>query len=118
MVQIDGLTLIQGFMTFWIELVVAVVAIPLSLYLFYAVHLALKSCCFWHARRYCHGNQLKINRLRHDPEIDKTGVKTEFTVIDIDCADAQENRRFIRLFGLAVWNPLRPPQRRMESCAR
>jgi hypothetical protein len=102
-------------MPFWIAAPLIIAAIPLALYLFYAVHRALDACCFWHARRYCDRNRLKINRSRLGPEFDKTGIKTEFTVIDIDCADAQENRRFIRVvvwpFGIRAvlrneqWNP-------------
>jgi uncharacterized damage-inducible protein DinB len=77
-----------------------VVAIPCTLVLWLLVHRAMERCYLAHAARYCRKRGLNWVRARIGPEFDDEGVKTEFTVIELDCRDAQGERQLVRL---QVW---------------
>ena len=66
-----------------------VVAIPVVIYLFVFVHRTLDSICVRHARRLCARHGLEICR-----------VKTESTLVQLDCFDAQKQRRLV---AILVW---------------
>jgi hypothetical protein len=72
----------------------------LSLPALYFVHRCLEYHYLWLARRYCAKNGLKPVRWRCGPEFEKSGVKTEFTVVELDCLDNQQQRKLVRLL---VW---------------
>lgn len=72
----------------------------LSLPAFYAVHRALVYCYFLRARRFCRKNGFTIARWRCGPAFDNSGVKTELSIIELDCLNAQKQRKLIRLL---VW---------------
>lgn len=74
-----------------------VLALPL---LFYAVHRGLDYFCVRHARKFCRRKGLKVRRSRSQPAFDNSGVKTELTLVELDCFDAQKQRRLVRL---VVW---------------
>jgi hypothetical protein len=80
-------------------LVFVVVGI-LGLLLMYAVHCALDYCCVRHARRFCRRNDLEVCRSRAGMAFDQSGVKTEFTIVELDCLDGQKQRKLVRLL---VW---------------
>ena len=67
---------------------------------FYFVHRTLEYCYFLHARRFCRKHGFKPGRWRCGPAFDKTGIKTEFTILEIDCVDVQGQRKLIRLL---IW---------------
>jgi hypothetical protein len=80
-----------------------VVVIPLLLYLFWVVHCTLDRVCVRHARRFCRRQGFEICRVRWQPAFEPSGgkrVKTEFTLIQLDCFDAQKQRKLVLL---QVW---------------
>lgn len=80
-----------------------VVAIPVALYLFWVVHRVLDRVCVRHARRFCRRQGLEICRVRWQPAFVPSGgkrVKTEFTLVQLDCVDTQKQRRLVLLM---VW---------------
>lgn len=81
-------------------LAAVVVGIPATLYLFWLVHCALDSYCERHAHRFCRRIDLEVNRSRSTVAFEPSGVKTEFTIVELDCLNEQGQRRLIRLL---VW---------------
>jgi hypothetical protein len=84
-------------------IVVSVVAIPVVLYLFWVVHCTLDRVCVRHARQFCRRHGLEICRVRWQPAFQPSGgkrVKTESTLVQLDCFDAQKQRRLVLLL---VW---------------
>jgi hypothetical protein len=86
-------------------LIIAIIAvgIPAYIYLFWLVHLTLDKVCVRHARRYCKRNGLEVCRARWQPAFEPSGdrsVKTEFTLVQLDCAGRHKQRRLILLL---VW---------------
>ena len=79
------------------------VGIPAYLYLFWVVHLTSGKVCVKHACTYCKRHGLDVCRARWQPAFesprDRT-VKTEFTLVQLDCADGHKQRRLILLL---VW---------------
>jgi hypothetical protein len=84
---------------FWIVALV-VVGIPFVMFLFLKVHHTLDRICVRHARRYCEKKGLKVSRFRWQPAFDKTGVKTESTLVQLDGLDAQKQRKLVVIL---VW---------------
>lgn len=83
----------------------AVALIPCSLLLLWLVHGALQRVCVGHARRFCRRRGFHANRVRWRPAFDETGVKTEFTLVQLDCFDPQKERRLVTLLAwpFGVW---------------
>lgn len=79
---------------------IAVIGIPASLYLLLIVHRTLGRICVRHASRFCTRNGLAVQRARWQPQFDSSGIKTEFTMVQLDCLDAAKRRR---LLLLSVW---------------
>jgi len=84
-----------GYLGVVLLLVVGLLTLPL----FYLVHGRLKYCYYLYACRFCRNNGIKLVRWRCGPEFE-AGGKTEYTIFDMDCLDAQDERRLIRL---RVW---------------
>ena len=82
------------------EILLIVAAGILALPMMYGVHCGLNYCCLKHAQRFCRQHGFAISRLRCGPEFEQSGVKTEFTLVELDCLDGQKQRRLIRL---SVW---------------
>lgn len=83
--------------------VLVVVGIPASVYLLWAVHVALDRVCMRHAQDYCRRNGWDVCRARWQPAFEPSGakmIKTEFTLVQLDCLDAQKRRRLVLLL---VW---------------
>jgi hypothetical protein len=81
--------------------VLALVALTVfGLFLFVVVHDALECCCLRHALRFCRRNGFEVCRSRVGPAFDTSGIKTEFTVVELDCLDSQKERKLVRLL---VW---------------
>ncbi len=83
-----------------LEIIFMVVAGILALPLMYAVHCGLNYCCLRHARRFCRQNGLEVSKWRCGPAFEQSGIKTEFTLVELDCLDARKQRRLVRLL---VW---------------
>ena len=84
-------------------LMLVVVGIPASLYLIGVVHCTLDRVCVRHARRFCTKNGLEICRVRCQPAFKLSGgkrVKTESTLIQLDCFDSHKQRRLVVIL---VW---------------
>jgi hypothetical protein len=81
-------------------LALVLICIPIVIILFVAVHATMDSVCVRHARGYCTKNGLEIHRIRFQPAFDRTGVKTESTLFQVDCRDAKSQRRLVVLL---VW---------------
>ena len=78
-------------------ILIVILDLPLLLY---AVHCGLGYCCVRHARRICRRNGLEIRRSRAGMAFNQSGVKTEFTIVELDCLDGQKQRKLVRLL---VW---------------
>ena len=77
----------------------------LAVFLAYPVHCALDRICVGHARRFCRRHGLDVNRVRWQMEFERRsdgrrGVKTESTLVQLDCFDSQKQRRLVLL---QVW---------------
>jgi hypothetical protein len=82
------------------EIIVIIIAAVIALPAFYLVHRVLKYCYLLHGRRFCRKNGLELIRWRCGPEFDTSGVKTEFTILELDCLDVQKQRKLVLLL---VW---------------
>jgi hypothetical protein len=79
-----------------------VVAIPVVLYSFWVVHCTLDRIIVSHARRFCIRRGLEISRVRWQPDFELSGgkrLKTEFTQVQLDCLDAQKQRRLVLILA-------------------
>lgn len=74
--------------------------IPALMYMAWIVHCTLDRCCVRRARRWCKRKGLAVLRLRAGMAFDASGLKTEFTIVELDCLDGQKERKLIRLL---VW---------------
>lgn len=81
-------------------LALVVLGIPAFFYLGWVVHLGLDRVCVGHAQRFCRRVGLEVCRVRWQPAFDKSGVKTESTLVQLDCFDAQKQRKLVLLL---VW---------------
>jgi hypothetical protein len=75
------------------------------MYLLWVVHQTLDRICVRHARRFCRRLGLEISRVRWQIEFERRsdgrrGVKTECTLVQVDCFDVQKQRRLVLL---RVW---------------
>lgn len=77
-----------------------IVAGVLALPMYVLVHRGVNYCCLVHASRFCRRNNFELTRWRCRYEFDRSGVKTESTVVELDCLDASGERRLLRL---RVW---------------
>src|SRR6266705_536541 len=76
-------------------LALVVLGIPALIYLLWAVHCTLDRVCVRHARRFCRRNGLAICRVRCQPAFERSGVKTESTLVQLDCFDAQKQHKLV-----------------------
>lgn len=82
-------------------LILAIVAFAIALmYFWWGVHCTLNYLCIRHARRFCRRQGLEVRRTRAGIAFEQFGPKTEFTIVELDCLDAQKQRKLIRLL---VW---------------
>jgi hypothetical protein len=84
-------------------LALVLVGMPAMIYLLWVVHCTLDRVCVRHARRFCRRHGLEIRRVRWQPAFKLSGgkrVKTEFTLVQLDCFDVQKQRRLVVLL---VW---------------
>ena len=68
------------------------------LYLFWVVHCTLDRIIVRYARRFCSRRGLEISRIRLQPAFEPSGdrrVKTEYTLVQLDCLDSQKQRRLV-----------------------
>jgi hypothetical protein len=81
-----------------LTIAVYIAAIPVVLYSFWVVHCTLDRVIVRHARRFCSRRGLEISRVRWQPAFEPSGgkrVKTESTLVQLDCLDAQKQRRLV-----------------------
>jgi hypothetical protein len=86
-------------------ILVGAIGIPALLYSFWVIHCTLDRISVGHARKFCKRHGLEVNRVRCQIEFEqrpdgRRGVKTEFTLIQLDCLDSQKQRRLVLL---RVW---------------
>ena len=79
---------------------IVVVGVPALIYLLWFVHCTLDRVCMSYARRFCARSGLDARRVRCHPAFEPSGVKTESTLVQLDCLDAQKQRRLVLLL---VW---------------
>ena len=79
---------------------VALIVCVLTLPLLFLVHYGLDYCCLVYARRFCKRQGYRISRWRCGPALDQSGVKTEYTLVVLDCLDGQNQHRLVRML---VW---------------
>lgn len=70
------------------------------IYVGYSIHCFLNRICIRHARRFCGRNGLAVSRARCQPARYQTGAKSEYSLVQLDCLNAQRQRRLILLL---VW---------------
>lgn len=76
--------------------ITAVLAVPLFVF----VHIWLERCYLAYGRRYCKRHGFVISRYRCGPLFNMDGIKTEFSLVEVDCLD--KNQRHV-LLRLRVW---------------
>jgi hypothetical protein len=81
-------------------LVLFAIGIPALAYLAWLVHCALDRVMLRHAQRFCRRKGWEISRSRCQPAFEQSGVKTEFTLVQLDCFDAAKQRKLVLLL---VW---------------
>jgi hypothetical protein len=84
----------------WLILPLCIAAAFLGILLFPFVHVGLQHLCVLHARRYCRRRGLTPIRSRSGTAFDASGMKTEYTVVELDCRDTNGNTKRVRLL---VW---------------
>ena len=67
--------------------------------LYWFVHCGLEYCYLRFAVRYCTNRGLDVSRLRCRPWF-KDSIKTEYTLVELDCVDSNQRRKLVRLL---VW---------------
>ena len=72
------------------------------MYLLWVVHRILDRICATHAKRFCRRKGLAVQRVRWQIEFEvrpdgTRGVKTENTLVQLDCFDSQKQRRLVLL---------------------
>ena len=82
----------------------AVVGLLAVMYLSWVVHCTLDRVIVRHARRFCSRRGLEISRVRWQMEFERRadgrrGVKTESTLVQLDCLDAQKQRRLVLILA-------------------
>ena len=87
--KMDGLTII-------VLIVCGVITIPLLWW----VHCGLESWYVRLGRRFCMTRGFTPSRWRCGPAFDATGVKTESSVVELDCEHPEKGRQLVRLL---VW---------------
>jgi len=86
----DRLTIIIVF------IICGILVVPLSWW----IHCTLELCYIRIARRFCTRRGLTPSRYRCRPAFDDTGVKTEYSLVELDCNDPKEGRQLVKLL---VW---------------
>jgi hypothetical protein len=81
-------------------IILILVGIPASIYLLWFVHCALDRLCISHARRFSRLNGFDVRRVRCQPAFEQSGIKTESTLVQLDCFNQQNQRRLVLLL---VW---------------
>ena len=77
-------------------IILSVLSVPLLL----LVHWGLERCYVRLARRFCAKRGFTPSRWRCGPAFDDTGVKTEYSIVELDCDHQQKGRQLVRLL---VW---------------
>jgi hypothetical protein len=75
------------------------------MYFMYFVHCTLNRICARHAKMFCRRKGLAVQRVRWQIEFEqrpdgRRGVKTENTLVQLDCFDSQKQRKLV---VLRVW---------------
>ena len=75
------------------------------MYVAWVVHRILDRVCVRHARSFCRRHGLEVSRVRWQMEFEvrpdgSRGVKTENTLVQLDCFDSQKHRKLV---VLRVW---------------
>ncbi len=83
-----------------IEIITAIVVGILALPLLVFTHGWLERCYVAYAMRYCRKHGYVVSRCRVGPLFDEDGIKTEYSLVVIDCLD--QNQRHM-LLQLKVW---------------
>lgn len=74
-----------------------VLGILAVLYAFWVSHAMLGRLCVRYARRFCSRGGLEIRRARWQPEFEPSGIRTEFTWVQLHCVDGPKQRRLVVL---------------------
>jgi hypothetical protein len=72
----------------------------LTFFLMYPIHCGLNCVYLVYAKRFCKMNGLSPVRWRIGMAFNTKGVKTEFSIVQLDCVDSQNQKRFV---SLLVW---------------
>jgi len=64
------------------------------------VHCGLERCYVHFGQRFCKNRGLTISRVRCGPEFEDSGVKTEYSIVEFDCINAEGVRQLLKL---RVW---------------
>lgn len=85
----------------WLTILLLLVVVgALGIVLFAFVHWGLQQLCIVHAHRFCCKSGLTPLRCRSGTVFAASGMKTEFTIVELDCRDAMSRPKMVRL---KVW---------------
>src|SRR4051794_5948185 len=73
--------------------------IPALIGLLWSVHRAMDFVCICHVRRFCGRYKLEVHLARCQPAFDSSGIKTESSVVQLECLDEQKRRRLVLLLA-------------------
>lgn len=96
------------------EVMAVILLIPCTIYLFWLVHRSLENYCYVpHARKWCRRNGLEPRSWKCEIALDKSGVKSELSIVELECIDGNGQRRLVRLLvwltGVKVVLSIEPP---------
>jgi hypothetical protein len=95
-----GADLLAGTDSRAVPTIVVVVSAVLALPLFAVVHLGLRYWYLSYALRYCRKRGIEPVEARGGPQFGESGIKTEYTIVELIGVDTQGQRRQVRLL---VW---------------
>ena len=77
-----------------------IVVVVLTPFLIYIVHRLLNVLYLIYAKRFCEKNGFRPVRWRIGMAFNTRGIKTEYSIVQLDCVDSQNQKRFV---SLLVW---------------
>lgn len=82
------------------EIITVGLATMLAIPFLFFTHWTIEGYYIWLGRRFCKKRGLVISRHFCGPEFEDSGVKTEYSIVEIDCLSPEGVRKWVKL---RVW---------------